>query len=432
MSRTISLCIVGAGSSYTPELIDGLLNQPPDRLPVSSIAFTDIDPQRLEIMSCLAQRMILKSGREIAIRHSVSPEKMLEGADFVITQIRAGGMKARFLDESIPLKYGIIGQETTGPGGMFKALRTIPPMLEIARKVAQVAPDAFILNYTNPSGIITEAVTKFTKAKIIGLCSGIPGIQEDVKKKLSRRFPDLQSYCVGLNHLGFIHKFVSKDRDVSHDAIEELKALYIQDKPGNASVSQVRLIELLGAVPIGYVHYYFSRSKRLGEARRAYEKGECRSQMVMKAEKEILEEATDQKVNYKPRALSRRGGSGYASVTFRAMESLFNDSGDTLATSAVNNGSVDGIEADAVVEVVCRIDKSGAHPLPVGPIPLAFRGIVQAVKTYETLTIGASVSGDRRLALQAMLNHPLMGDLDICEPLFDEMCAAHALTFPVK
>ncbi|MCG2661740.1 MAG: 6-phospho-beta-glucosidase, partial [Kiritimatiellae bacterium] len=188
MDKKISICVVGAGSSYTPELIEGILDNAHDQLPITSICLQDINKERMQVMAGLAERMIRYAKRDITVKYSACLEDMLEGVDYVISQIRVGGMEARFLDESIPLKYGIIGQETTGPGGMFNALRTIPRMIDIANKVESVAPDAYILNYTNPSGIITEAVTKHTKARIIGLCAGIPEIQENIKAKLSDYF----------------------------------------------------------------------------------------------------------------------------------------------------------------------------------------------------------------------------------------------------
>jgi 6-phospho-beta-glucosidase len=418
VNRDIKVCIVGAGSSYTPELIQGLLQLSEERLPVRSIRLCDLDAKRLETMAGLAGRMIAKSGRDIELKQGRELEPLLEGVDFVITQIRVGGMAARHLDESIPLKYSILGQETTGPGGMFKALRTIPPMIAIAHTVAKIAPQAFILNYTNPSGIIAEAVCTHTKAKLIGLCAGIPSIQVELAQKLKAEYPDLKTYSVGLNHLGFVHKFVSGGKDVTEAALEKLYPL--NGKPD----ADAQLIRTLGAVPIGYLNYFYRRQARLEHAQKA---PETRAQAVKKLEEQILKEALT--ADAKPKALESRGGGGYSDITFGFMDAIHNDSKVELTCSQPNGSSTEGIDPEAVLEITCMVGKQGATPIHCGRIPLAFRGLVQAVKAFETLTVEAAVKKDRRLAVQALMNHPMAGDLDVIEPLVDEMLAAHGLDY---
>lgn len=334
-------------------------------------------------------------------------------------------MKARHLDESIPLKYGIIGQETTGPGGMFKALRTIPHMLEIGRRVAEICPEAFILNYTNPSGIITEAVSKYTDARIIGLSAGIPGTQDHLQSRFSSRYPDLRTYTVGLNHFGYIHRMVSGDRDVTAEIIALLDQEESREAQGGPG-ARMSTYRLLGAVPISYVRYFFHHASVVAEAKA---RSSTRAQDIEGIESEILEEAARPETVAKPAALERRGGGGYAAITLSVMKAIIKGTGKELTANVPNRGSVTGIDDGAVVEVVCRIDRNGAQPLPVGPIPLAFRGLVQALKAYETLTVEAAVHRDRRLATLALLNHPLVGDLDVIEPLLTEMLEAHGLRF---
>ena len=425
MPGPMTVCIVGAGSSYTPELVDGLVRRDPARLPVGEIRLTDIDPKRLEVMAGLTRRMIAQAGRAPAVATDTRLEAMLDGADFVITQIRVGGMRARYLDESIPLTYGVLGQETTGPGGMCKALRTIPPMLDIARAVERVCPRAFVLNYTNPSGIVTEAVRRHTGARLIGLCSGMPAIQRDLAAKLAADFPDLRSYCVGLNHFGFVYRITSAGRDVTAEAIEALHARGRGDAADGAA-SDAALARLLGAIPIGYAHYFFHRGRKFREAQAA---PMTRAHVVEQIERDVFAEAALPDAASKPQALARRGGGGYAEVTFEVMDAIANDTGSEITVSTTNGAAVEGIEPDAVVEATCRIDSRGAHPLPVGPLPLAFRGVAQALKAYETLTIAAAVQRSRRLALLALANHPLVGDLDVAEPMLDEMLAAHGLAY---
>lgn len=426
MKRNLSIAIIGAGGSYTPELLDGFLQLDPARLPVTEFRLHDIDAGRLAVMAGLAGRMVRRYGHGAGVKVLDDLEKALEGVDFVITQIRVGGMQARWLDESIPLKYGILGQETTGPGGMFKALRTIPPMLEVARTVERVAPDAFILNYTNPSGIVTEAVTRHSRAKMIGLCSGIPLMIEEIRKNFGADYPDLHAYCVGLNHLGFIHRIVSGKREVTREIIGRMAAG--ESARGKDADALKQFALELGAIPIGYLDYYFHRGQMV---RNLQAQEQTRAQQIMEIEKTVFDEAAAPGADRKPAALGARGGGGYSTVTFAAMDAILHDTDAELAVSVPNRGTVDGIGSGEVVEVVCRIGRNGATPIPVGPIPLAFRGLVQAVKAYEVLTVEAAMTRDRRLLKMALLNHPLVGDTDIIDPLLDEMLAAHHLDWPV-
>jgi len=423
MTRKITLCIIGAGSSYTPELIQGIIARNGAEIPITAVRLMDIDAKRLSIMAGLAERMFRHAGSDIELQSDTDLDAMLEGADFVVTQIRVGGMPARYLDESIPLKYDIIGQETTGPGGMFKALRTIPLMLHIARRVATICPDAFILNYTNPSGIITEAVTKHTSAQIIGLCSGIPKMRQRLAKQLAEPYPDLKTYSVGLNHFGFVHRMISGGRDVTTEAIAYLSRIP-NTETDNASQAGMPLVQLFNAVPIGYVNYYFHRREAVDKAKAA---DETRVQKIEKIEREVFREAALPETTGRPVALDKRGGGGYADVTFGVMAAIHNNTGAEIAASVPNCGTVEGIEDDAVVEVVCRMDSNGATPLLVGEIPIAYRGLMQSIKAYETLTVAAAIAKSRTIAVLAMLNHPLVGDLDVAEPLVAEMLNAHGL-----
>jgi 6-phospho-beta-glucosidase len=423
MNHGMTICIVGAGSSYTPELIAGILDYAYEQLPVADIRMHDVTSERLEVMAGLARRMIAQAGRAITLRHGSDLAALLDGVDFVITQIRVGGMPARVLDEKIPLKYGIIGQETTGPGGMFKALRTIPHMLEIARTVERVAPQAFILNYTNPSGIITEAVCRHTNARLIGLCSGIPGMQQHIRELLQDSFGPVRSYCVGLNHLGFIYKFMVGERDITREALETLLR---KDANGEGGVVNPDFIRALDAVPIAYLRYFLQRRLAVEEAQA---RAQTRGEEIMEIEREVFAQASDAHTAVKPTALARRGGGGYSEVTFAFMRAIHFDQGDELACTVLNRGTVEGIDADAGVEVVCTVGKDGARPLPVGPIPIAYRGLVQAVKAYESLTVDAAVQQSRKLAVQALINHPLVGDLPTAEALVDELLAAHGLSY---
>lgn len=417
------LCIVGAGGSYTPEIVEGVLKR--EGLTVAEISLTDTDSQRLAVMEGLTRRMIAAKGRRIAVRASADLAIAAVGADFVVTQIRVGGMAARQIDEVIPLRYGVIGQETTGPGGMFKALRTIPVMIDIARTIAQVAPNAFILNYTNPSGIVTEAVLNHTDAKLLGLCSSIPLLQQRLKRLLAERFGEVEIASVGLNHLGFIHQITADGEDVTKAAIAHLHAG--REGADGLFASALKIAPLLGAIPVEkYGDLYFHRRAEFAAMASAVQ---TRAQAVMDIEAQVLAEAADLAVNTKPPALTRRGGEGYSGVTFDTLDAILNDRGARIVMSALNNGAVAGLPDNVAVETVCHVDAKGARTLPVGEIALPYRGLVQAVKAHESLTVQAAVTRSRDIALQALLAHPLVGDIDIAEPMLNDLLKAHGLDY---
>ena len=426
MKSGLTVAIIGAGSSYTPELIEGFLDLPPEQLPVRAFRLFDTNADRLAIMTGLSERMIRQRGRDLDVASGSTLEAALEGVDYVITQIRVDGMPARYLDESIPLKYSLLGQETTGPGGMFKALRTIPAMLEIARAVERVAPGAFILNYTNPSGLVTEAVTRHTGARFLGLCSGIPSMIVDLKKQFGAGYPDFHCYCVGLNHLGFIHRIVSQGREVTVEILQRLLEQKRQKPEDAEGIAWQELCLEIGALPISYLNYYYHRAHMV---RKLQAQDRTRAQQIMEIEKDVFAEAAAPGTTRKPEAVNKRGGGGYSAITFAVMTAIHKDTGEDLAVSVPNRGAVDGLRPEEVVEVVCRVGRQGAAPIPVGPIPPAFRGLIQAVKAYEVLTVEAAITKSRRLLKQALLNHPLVGDADVIDPLLDEMLAAHGMAF---
>ena len=423
--RDIKLCVVGAGGSYTPELVAGILDRAHADLPVAELSLTDTDADRLETMAGLARRMIEHRQRRIEVTTSPEVAVAARAADFVVTQIRVGGMRARHLDETIPLKYGIIGQETTGPGGMFKALRTIPVMIDIAETVSRVAPNAFILNYTNPSGVVTEAVLTQTSARLLGLCSSIPQMQRMIADKLQSEFGDVRVQSVGLNHLGFVHRILAGDDDVT---AASLRWLATHDDGRCAMTSSaLKTAQTLGAMPVlKYGDLYFHRAAETESLRRAES---TRAEIVTAIEAEVLAQAADPETVDRPSALIRRGGDGYSAVTFDTLNAILNNSGEEIVMSTLNRGAVAGLPDDVAVETVCRVDASGARALPMGEMPLAFRGLVQAVKAHETLTVKAAVARSRDLALQALLAHPLVGDIDVAAPMLDEMLAAHGMDY---
>ena len=409
----MKLVIVGAGSSYTPELVDGLLRRH-EELPVTELCLTDIDEGRLSILGGLAQRMVASSGLPISVTTTLDRQRALEGAAFVNTLIRVGGMDARVNDETIPLKYGIIGQETTGPGGMMKALRTIPVILDVARDMVQWCPDAWLINYTNPSGIIAEALGKHSRVRYVGLCSGpmhwIQAILDAMGVTRDRANVD----WLGLNHLGFAVRVWVDGREATPQAVDA-----VADRWG----LDAEWLRVLGVIPASYLRYYYHRDRILEEASRPGFR--TRGEQVKEIEAELLRQYGDPELAGKPALLLKRGGGGYADVALASMLAIYYNKGERQVVQVLNQGALDGLPADASVEITCVLDRTGPHPLRLGAIPLPIRGLIQAVKAYESLTVQAAVEGDRRIATQALMAHPLVPSWGVAKPLLDELFAAN-------
>jgi 6-phospho-beta-glucosidase len=409
----MKLVIVGGGSSYIPELVDGVLERH-DTFPVSEICLTDINSQRMEILCGLTQRMVAKSSKPIRVTATTERKAALEGASFVSSIIRVGGMDARILDEHIPLKYGVVGQETTGPGGMMKALRTIPPMLEIAHDVEAICPDAWLINYTNPSGIIAEALGKHSKAKFIGLCSGPMGWIKHILHLMNVSEERANVEWVGLNHLGFATRVWVDGKDATAQAIKAA---------ANEWGIDGEWMQTLGAIPCGYLYNFYHRD--LAVAENSQPGARTRGEVVKEIEAELLRQYADPALAEKPELLKQRGGGGYSDVAIASMEAILHNRGDRQITQVLNGGAVDDIPADASMELLCLVDRMGPHPVRFGALPLPIRGLVQSVKAYESLTVQAAVEGSRRVAMQALMAHPLTHSWSVAKPMLEELLAAN-------
>ena len=414
----IKIALIGAGSSYTPELADGLIHSYAE-LPVDEVAFVDTDAERLQILAALTRRMFAKADIPTRVSTTQDRRAAIAGSMFICTLVRVGGMDARILDERIPLKYGIIGQETTGPGGFAKALRTIPVMVEIAQDVAEVAPDAWIINYTNPSGLITEAVTSYTGARIVGLCSGPFGWTNSVLRAMKVSPARANVDWVGLNHLGWITRVLVDGQDRTDDAIEAAIA-----SGWNIEGDLMRAIR---AIPCSYLAYYYHRERALERARTS---PQTRGEQVKAIEADLMRTYADPELSEKPALLRQRGGGGYSDVATAAMLAVYHNRGDRQVVNTPSRGAISGLPENAVAEIPCTVDRAGAHPIVIGELPLAVRGLVFAVKSYEQITARAALSGDYRTALQALLAHPLVPSYDVAAPLLDELLAAHRAYLP--
>ena len=409
----MKISIIGAGSPYTPELIEQLANMD-EALPVKEFSLMDIDAERLEIMHGFCQRFVDRLKFDVRITKTMNRQESIEGSTFVITQIRVGGNAARVKDERIPLTMGLIGQETTGAGGFAKGLRTIPVMIDIARDVEKFAPDAWIINYTNPTGLVAEAVIKHTKAKIAGLCAGGIFARDWVAGALNVSPNDVRYDFAGLNHMNFSYNITVKGKPLTPDEFAAAA-----EKVGSVDKD---LIIMLGALPSPYLQYYYHTSKKVDESIKA---PKTRGEEVIELEKVLFKEFADPDINTKPESLKKRGGGGYSEVATAVMDAIYNNKDTWVVVNVPNAGVFSFLPDDAVIEVPCIVNAAGIKPLTQGKPPDAVWGLISAVKNYEILTVEAAVSGNRDIALLAMLAHPLIGDYECAKELLDKILEAN-------
>jgi 6-phospho-beta-glucosidase len=408
------LAVVGAGSTYTPELVSGL-----ERLEVERLSLHDVDAERLEIVGGMARRMLERQGFGGELLLTGEIDAALEGADFVVIQIRVGGQEARLRDETVPLACGCIGQETTGAGGLAKALRTVPVVLEIAERVReQAAPDAWILDFTNPVGIVTRAL-RDAGHRAVGLCNVAIGFQRSFARMLRVEPERLLVDQVGLNHLTWVRAALLDGEDV----LPQLIAEHGDELAAQAHVP-TRLLEELGAVPSYYLRYFYAHDDVLAEQLDS----EPRAATVATIEQELLETYRDPSVTEKPALLERRGGAFYSDAALGLLASLAEGDGALHVVDVRNEGTLAGLADDDVVEVPARVDNDGPSPLPQAPLAPELLGLVQHVAAYERLAAEAAVTDDRTLVRKALLAHPLIGQDRITEELLGRLFTAQRVT----
>jgi 6-phospho-beta-glucosidase len=407
------LAVVGAGSTYTPELISGL-----DRLPLERLALHDVDRERLEVVGGLARRMLERQGFAGELVETDDLPVALEGADAVVIQIRVGGQAQRLLDETVPLELGCIGQETTAAGGFAKALRSVPVVLEIADQVREHgAPGAWIVDFTNPVGIVTRALLN-ADHRAVGLCNVNIGLQRELARLLGVSSERLLVDQVGLNHLTWVRAARLDGRDV----LPELLAEHGDELAGQAGGLPVRLLEELGAVPSYYLRYFYAHDLVLDEQR----VGVPRAETVAEIERGLLELYRDPTLDEKPALLEQRGGAFYSEAAIGLVRSLAAGTDEIHVVDVRNAGTLEGLADDDVVEVPARVGSDGPVPLPQPPLAPELLGLVQHVAAYERLTAEAAVTGDLVTARKALLAHPLIGQYELSEELLERLLAAGA------
>jgi 6-phospho-beta-glucosidase len=416
----VKIAVVGGGSTYTPELVEGFVNRA-DRLTIDELVLLDIDAERLSIVGGLAQRMLDRLDWTGRLTLSGDRDSAIDGADFVLIQLRVGGQAARLVDETLPPTFGVIGQETTGAGGFAKALRTVPLVLELAELTdRRGAKDAWIVDFTNPVGIVSQALID-AGHRALGLCN----VAINIQRGMAERFgvpPDR----VALEHVGLNH--LSWERAVRVDGVDRLPELIASDADSVGELVGLpgALVSALGAIPSYYLHYYYQTRQVVVDQRA----GKTRAQEVIDIEHDLLEMYKDQSLAEKPALLANRGGAYYSEAAAQLIASLHDGAGDIQVVDVRNDGALPGLPDSAVVEIPARIDRDGAHPLPLEPLAPEMLGLVQAAKAYEMLAIEAAMGGDRRVALRALLANPLVADYDVAAPLLDALLEANRRYLP--
>jgi 6-phospho-beta-glucosidase len=416
----VKIAVVGGGSTYTPELVEGFARRAA-RMPIDELVLLDLDPERLEIVGGFARRMLGHLGWDGRLILTGDRDAAIDGADFVLIQLRVGGQAARLIDETLPPTFGLVGQETTGAGGFAKALRTVPVVLEFAELTARRgAPGAWIVDFTNPVGIVTQALID-EGHRAIGLCNVAINIQRDLASHFGVSPDRVELEHVGLNHLSW-ERAVRVDGD---DRLPELLADDADRLAGHVGLPS-SLVRALGSIPSYYLRYYYQTAQVVADQRN----GHTRARDVMDIEARLLDLYRDESLVEKPALLADRGGAFYSEAAAQLIASLYDGAGDVQVVDVRNDGALPDLPDSAVVEIPAMIDRDGAHPVALAPLGPEIRGLVQQVKAYEELTIEAAVTGDRRTALRALLANPLVGDWAVAEPLLDALLAADRAHLP--
>lgn len=422
----MKVAVIGGGSSYTPELVNGFLART-DSFPITELWLMDILPERLEVVGKFAQRMVMAVGSPFSVHLTTDQREAVKGAQYVTTQLRVGWMAARREDEYLGLRHGLIGQETTGVGGMAKALRTIPVILKIAADMRELAPGALLVNFTNPAGLVTEALSRYAAdVPSVGVCNVPITTKMRILNDLGIEAVPARAKLdtLGLNHLTWHRGFTIDGEDVWPQVFEGYLAhLRASDDPD----WDISTIESLRMIPNYYLQYFYYTNDKLAEQTNW---PPSRAEQVMAIEDELLKQYAEPDRTVPPEGLMKRGGAYYSTLATQLLNAHYNDMGEVHEVNVPHRGAVPGWPMDWVLEMPCRIDRKGIHPLPTDPLPLAAFGLLAQVKAYELLTVEAAVHGDRNAAYQALLTHPLGPSADKVQAVLDDLLETNKAYLP--
>ncbi len=426
----MKITVIGGGSTYTPELVNGFLERVAT-LPITELWLMDIDKERLDIVGGFAQRMVKAKGEPFKVILSTNQREAIAGASYVTTQLRVGMMPARRGDEYLGLRHGLIGQETTGVGGMAKALRTIPVILSIAKDIREVAPNALLANFTNPAGLVTEALSRYAPdIPAVGVCNvGITAkmmILDELEKVTGNKIDPSRANLntLGLNHLTW-HRGFTLDGEEMWPIIFPffVESLKKETEPE----WDLKTIESLGMIPNYYLQYFYYTAHKFEEQKKW---PPSRAEAVMEIEKDLLRDYANPNLNAPPAELMKRGGAYYSTLATQLINAHHNDLGQVHVVNVPNDGAVKEWPADWVLELPALVDADGIHPLPADPLPATCFGLISQIKMYELLTVEAAVHGDRNAMYQALLTHPLGPSADKVEAVMEDMLETNKQWLP--
>lgn len=432
--KGLKVVTIGGGSSYTPELIEGFIKRY-NELPLRELWLVDIEEgkEKLQIVGELAKRMVKKSGLPIDIHLTLDRREALKDADFVTTQIRVGLLEARIKDERIPLSKGYIGQETNGAGGLFKGLRTIPVLIDITKDMKELCPNAWLINFTNPVGMVTEALLKYGAIdKVIGLCNVPIGLEKSTAKILGVDSSRVRIDFAGLNHMVFGLNIYLDGKVVTDKVIKKIIEADASSEVKNIDEVkwQNEFLKGLGVLPCSYAKYYFMKDYMLNSELEKFKENGTRAEVVKKLENELFELYKDKNLDVKPQQLEERGGAFYSDAACRLIDSIYNDKRDIQPVDTMNRGAIADLEYNSAVEVSCIITKDGPKPITVGHLPIQIRGLIQQIKSFEMLGAKAAAEGDYNAGVVAMTINPLVQSDKMAKILFDELLEAHKKYLP--
>lgn len=433
MKDAVKIVTIGGGSSYTPELMEGFIKRY-EQLPIKEIWLVDIPEgkEKLETVGALAQRMWDASGYDVQVHLTMDRTEALKDADFVTTQFRVSQLNARIKDERIPLLHGMLGQETNGAGGMLKAFRTIPVIHDIIQDMKELCPDAWLINFTNPSGMVTEAAIKhFGWKKCIGLCN-VPTIAMMAEPVLlGKDIKDLNYQFAGLNHFHWHRVFDENGDEVTGQLIE-----HINEKNGGTPVNifqaqfPLELLHSMNLLPCGYHRYYYLKQDMLEHALEDFKNNGTRAELMKQTESELFDIYKNAELHEKPKQLSKRGGAFYSDAACECIQAIYANKKIHMVVSTQNNGAIPCLDDDSIVEVSSIISAAGAQPIAWGKMPSAEKGWLQLMKAMEECTIEAAIQGDYGLALEAFYLNPLVENNDQTQRVLDELLVAHKKYLP--
>ncbi|MCK6264481.1 6-phospho-beta-glucosidase [Vibrio sp. ZSDE26] len=412
MQNALKVVVIGAGSSYTPELVEGLLRRT-ESLPIGELWLVDIEESRwkAEIIFKLTKRMVEKSGSDMKVIMTEDRTVALKHADYVCSQFRAGCLESRIRDEGIAAKYGMLAQETNGIVGLANACRTIPVALDIAHEMETLCPDAWLLNFTNPSGMVTEAILKNSSTKTIGLCNVPVNMERGAMELLEADPKDFFIQIAGLNHLVWARQILYKNEDKMQFIIDEVLAGNDKMRPQNIAPFEwsSALIKDMGMLPCSYLRYFYASDDVLAKSAPTECDGVNRADVVKDIETKLFEVYRDPNLAEKPKELELRGGQYYSESACRMMNAIHNNTGEIMHVNTLNKGAIQGLPDDCAVEVSAIIKSSGAYPLSVESFPEDALRLIQTMKSFESLTIKAAINGEVGTALRALVMNPLVG-----------------------